>query len=157
MRGEDRILTARIKQSRGLLREVIDLADLQGWTFRPKENGLLFFPPKTIVRPGFESIYAYDPGNDSSKQKHLRDRFRKGGMKFPEDCELERVPKVNQKPVIAASNGGTKLPPADPVAAIRQKINQALDSLAEIDPLLQQIETDNGKLKKLAEALSLFK
>lgn len=148
MKNPERVFNDRVKTARGLLREIIDLADLQGWTFRVKDDGLLFFAPPQIARPGFDKVYARDPGSDSALQRQIKDRFRKAGMKFPEDHLPERKPKVSQIP---------SKPPAvaavDSFSLIAQKINSTVGLLSEIEGLVKKIQQDQAKLKVLGDAL----
>jgi hypothetical protein len=151
VKNPERMLTLRLKAARGLMRELIDLADLQGWSYRPKEDGLLFSPPKAIVRPGFELLFASDPGNDSHRHKQLKDRFRKAGMKFPEDEPVERKSKMSPAPPKTLPSA-----PANPFTVMRQKINAQMTILSEMEQELGRIEAEYGKFKALGEALKSF-
>lgn len=145
MSTPDRMLTLRLKKARGLMRELIDLADMQGWSYRAKnsDEGMLFFPSNP--RPGFDQIYARDPGSDNALAKQIKDRFRKAGMKFPEDTPAERKPK----PMVTTQ----PKQPENQFDLVRQKINQTVNLLSEIEQAMKKIETDAARYRVIGEAL----
>lgn len=147
-------LRQRVRGAHGFFRDLLDLAEDQGWKFRVKEEGLLFFPPANKRRPGMESVYASDPGNQSHQQRHIRDRFRKAGLVFPDEQPPERKPKA----VMATTTNtlsSTAAPPstANPFALIRQKISATVNLLSEIEQLLGKIEVDDEHARKIKEML----
>ena len=162
MRNVDRLTNARIKDARGFLRELVDLAEEQGWEMRAKDVGLLFFPPAHVARQGMGQLYARDPGTDSHTQKALRDRFRKAGMKFPQDEPIERKPKVTAPMTTASTATGGMIaaqasaPALDAFAQIRQKLSAVITLLSEIEQLVGKVESDNAHVRKVRDALKLL-
>lgn len=145
---------ARIRKARGFMRELIDLAELQEWSFRVQGEGLLFFPPEHARRPGFESVYMSDCGNDSGTQRKIRDRFRKAGLKFPEDEPPKRTATVTTPPKFTlVQPAPTETSAADPFVLIRQKVDAALNLMTEIVDLVGRVEADNAKFKALKDML----
>lgn len=147
-------LRQRVRNAHGFFRELIDLTEIQGWMCRVKEDGLLFFPPPDKRRPGMESVYARDPGNESHSQKQIRDRFRKAGLVFPDEQPPERKPKaVMATTTHTPSSTAAPTPTANPFALIRQKISSTVNLLSEIEQLLGKIEVDDEHARKIKEML----
>lgn len=139
--------------------EILDLAQEQRWSARRKDAGWLFHPPRAIARPGFEQVFASDPGKDSHSQKVVRDRMRKAGLKFDDDQEAPIVSTTPSKPNGAsghapASSASVQSPqPANLFAAVRQKVNVAINALSDAEGLLAQIESDTAEMTRLRELL----
>lgn len=132
------------------LRNLMQLTEEQGWHCRPKEDGYLFFPPLDKVRPGFQSVYADDPHNDTHHQKIIRDRMSKAGLKF----QKEESPSVqNPSPKTNGVARPAETAPSDPFELLRLKVNEAMARLADIETLIGQIEKDTAEMQKFKEML----
>lgn len=145
------VLDDKVRRSRGTWRDCIDLAEIQGWRLQIKGDGFLFYPPKNVVRPGFECIHAEDPGGDSGKQRHLIQNLRKAGLKFPEDDQPTRIQPVTTPPKFQLVQ-----PPVDatnPFSVIRQKITATINLLSEMEQELNALETDTAKMRQFKELL----
>jgi hypothetical protein len=141
------------RKARGFMREIIDQAELQDWTFRCQGSGLLFFPPASRRRSGFDSVHLSDPGTDSHAQKVFKDRFRKAGMKFPEDQPAERRAMATPPKFSIVSQTPES---GDPFVLIRQKVDLALNLMTEIVDLVGRAEADNANVKAVKDALRLL-
>lgn len=145
-------------RARGLLGEIIDAASEQGWTWRQKDEGILFFPPARLARVDTRSgIYARDPGNDSKTQRVLRARFSKAGMKFDND-----QPQRQQRMTAAGPGLITSTPPPAPPSEpgleeiftqINKKVDQCVTTLGEIDELVRAARAKTGDLQRLRALL----
>lgn len=151
MKGNDAALNARVRRSSGVMREIIDLADEQGWTFRTKEEGLLFRPPPAITRPGYECVFARDPGSDSGRQRQMKDRFRKAGMKFPDQPE-ERISRVTTPKTALPAPPKVAQTEADPIARIRTNIGVMVNALSEIERDLGTVEKGQAAVAVIRDA-----
>jgi hypothetical protein len=153
MKGNDAALNGRVRRSSGLMREIIDLADEQGWTFRIKEEGLLFRPPLAITRPGYECVFARDPGSDSGRQRQMKERFRKAGMRFPEDQPPERIPRVTTSKTALTVKGVPTVPTeSDPIARIEANIGVMVTALSEIERDLAAVKKDQAAVAVIRNA-----
>lgn len=158
-RYDDNELGRRVRGARGFVRELINLAELQGWTLRAKDDGFLFYPPDGQAQPGYQSIFARDPGSDNSIVKRLKDSFRRAGMRFPEDDPpVKRTTVSNQptKTVTVQNNAIVGAPQpsiAECVAAIRQKVGFIMDALSEIETYARYIEADSAQMSQLRQVL----
>lgn len=156
MKSPDRILRETESRASKFVREIIGLAEEQNWTFRVKgDGGLLFLPPDDVRRPGYDTVFLVDPHNDSHIQKVVRDRFKKAGMKFPEDQPKERKTPMSQtsisKPLTSLTTPTEKND--DPFALIETKLCMAADLLAESVVLLGKAKENNSKLDNLRKLL----
>lgn len=134
--------------ARNFMRDVFDLADEQGWTRRPKEQGYQLMPPRATARPGYESIYIHDPKGDGHAEKVLRDRLRKAGMKFPDEEAHTMSTKVPINPgYVPVANK-----PASAFVRARAQYEVVLNELARLEPLIAEAEAEHAEMAKLREA-----
>lgn len=141
--------------ARNFMRDVFDLADEQGWTRRPKEQGYQLMPPRATARPGYESIYIHDPKGDGHAEKVLRDRLRKAGMKFPDEEAHTMSTKVpinsGYVPVPTITVPASPKPGSAFVRA-RAQYEVVLNELARLEPLIAEAEAEHAEMAKLREA-----
>jgi hypothetical protein len=155
MVNAERITRERIRGARGIIREIVDLADEQGWTIRAKgdaKGGLLFIPPAHIKRPGQEMVYADDPGHDSGRVKSIRRNFERAGLKFPDSQEHSRVPQPQPIKLVP----GERIPPADDFEALNQQVERITNALSEIEFIRNRLKAKLEKAEQLSKLLRQF-
>lgn len=160
---DDAALRRKVRSATGFLRELIDLADEQGWSYRVKDEGFLFFPPRAKARPGMTQVFASDPGNQSHTQRQIRERFHKAGLVFPDERKEKSSMTDPQNKVTKFQGVRTagEIMSAHPEAIalssafqrLRQKINSAVSLLSDIEQIAGEIERDNLELQPLREVI----
>lgn len=134
------------------MRDLLEYAQDQQWKVNPKgDHRYVFVAPSDAARPGLSAIAVDDPFSNSHSQKVIRSRLRQAGFKF------ESIEEKSE-PVTTSKTNGSHAPSlvsevTSPFARARQKINQAVTLLSEIEQELATIERDTEKEQKLRELL----
>jgi hypothetical protein len=130
--------------------EILAMAKDQGCKVTFKEHhGVL------LQLPNSQTVFFHDPGKESHAQKIIEKRLRSAGFKLDTDTEESTVSSImTPKPNGAHTANGPPLTiEVSPFARARQKINQAVGLLSEIEQELAAIEKDSGKMQTLKELL----
>lgn len=131
---------------------MINLAEEQGFTLRAREDGIQFTSEKG-------STFVHDPGTDNGARKVVKLRMERIGLNFrPERNRKQQQPANVEVDTTMASESQTAAPEKEKTLfeLAREKMSNAINALSDLEKVLNQIESEGGKLKQLRDLLKNF-